>query len=132
MSEGNSTLESAVRLTNWRFRLLGVLALAGMAVLVALIFIQQRTDHARDRAIALQQHTFEVIIRANQLSGAISAAEAALGRYVVSADTALGRQYGSHWAKASEQLSRLKQLTIDDAAQQRQLVALQDAFEARG
>ncbi|WP_066796401.1 ATP-binding protein [Sphingomonas soli] len=132
MSEGLTALERAVRDTNWRFRLLGVLAVLGIAVLGALIFVQQRTDDARDRAIALQQHTFEVIMRANQLSGAIASAEAALGRYVVSADAALGRQYADQWGKAGEQLNRLRQLTSDNTAQQEQLASLREAFDQRG
>ena len=132
MSECITPLERAVRDTNWRFRLLGVLAVLGIAVLAALIFVQQRTDNARDKAIALQQHTFEVIMRANQLSGAISSAEAALGRYVVSADKALGRQYADQWSKAGEQLDRLRQLTTDNPSQQQELAELRRAFDARG
>ncbi|RYD54038.1 MAG: response regulator [Sphingomonadales bacterium] len=132
MSEGLTAFERAVRDTNWRFRLLGILALLGIGVLAALIIVQQRTDNARDRAIALQQYTFEVIIRANQLSGAIASAEAALGRYVVSADKSLGRQYTAQWSRAGEQLNRLKQLANGNPAQQRQLIDLQRAFDARG
>ncbi|HEX8300977.1 ATP-binding protein [Sphingomonas sp.] len=132
MSESNAALERAVRETNWRFRLLGLLALLGIAVLAAVILVQQRTDDARDRAIALQQHTFEVIIRANQLSGAISSAEAALGRYVVSADKNLGRQYADQWTRAGDQLAKLRQITIDNPAQQAELARLKQAFDARG
>ena len=133
MNEGAATaLESAIRLRNWRFWLLGGLSLLGIAVLAALVLLQQRTDAERDRAIALQQHTFEVIIRANRLSAAISSAEAALGRYVVSADKALGQQYSDHWARASEQLARLRQITTDNPAQQARLAELQRAFETRG
>ncbi len=132
MGEDFTALERAVRDTNWRFRLLGVLALLGVAVLAALIFLQQRTDNERDRAIALQQHTFEVIIRASRLSGAIASAEAALGRYVVSADKTLGRQYGDQWGRAGEQLVRLRQLTIGNPEQQKQFAELSQAFEARG
>jgi 4-hydroxybenzoate polyprenyltransferase len=79
MSEGQGiALERVRRVTNWRLLLLGVLALLGLGVLAAIIVLQQRTDRERDRAVARQQHTYEVVIRANQLSGAISAAEAAL------------------------------------------------------
>ncbi|WP_213981782.1 ATP-binding protein [Sphingomonas sp. dw_22] len=126
------TEDSAVRAANWRMVLLGLLSLLGIGVLVALIVIQQTTDRERDEAIALQQHTFEVVIRANQLSGAISAAEAALGRYVVSADKTLGQQYSDQWARAGDQLTKLRQLTADNPRQQAQIVDLQKAFEARG
>jgi signal transduction histidine kinase/ActR/RegA family two-component response regulator len=132
MSEGNPALERAVRETNWRFNLLGALALLGLVVLTALILLQQRTDAERDRAIARQQHTFDVIIRANQLSAEVSSAEAALGRYVVSADRTLGQQYTEHWARAAEQLTRLQQLTTDSPQQQARIVKLRQAVEARG
>ncbi|MBC9032316.1 CHASE3 domain-containing protein [Sphingomonas sp. JC676] len=127
-----ATEDSALRAANWRMLLLAALAMLGIGVLAALIVIQQTTDRERDEAIALQQHTFEVVIRANQLSGAISAAEAALGRYVVSADKALGQQYSDQWARARDQLAKLKQLTADNPSQQAQIVDLQKAFEARG
>ena len=132
MSESNTALERAIRATNWRFLMLGGLALLGIAVLVAVALLQQRTDAERDRAIARQQHTFDVIMRANQLSGAIAGAEAALGRYVVSADKNLGQQYGDQWGRAGEQLARLKQITADNPAQQARIVRLKQAFDARG
>jgi signal transduction histidine kinase/ActR/RegA family two-component response regulator len=133
MSEGQGiALEQVRRVTNWRILVLGLLALLGLGVLVAIIVLQQRTDQERDRAVALQQHTFEVVIRANQLSGEISAAEAALGRYVVSADRTLGQQYSAHWARANEQLVRLQQLTRDSPRQQAQIAQLRRAFDARG
>ncbi|TGX52134.1 response regulator [Sphingomonas gei] len=133
MNEGQGiALERVRRETNWRLLLLGLLALLGLGVLAAIIVLQQRTDQERDRAVARQQHTYEVVIRANQLSGAISAAEAALGRYVVSADRTLGQQYSSQWARAGEQLTRLQQLTRDSPRQQAQIAQLRRAFEARG
>jgi len=133
MSEGQGiALERVRRVTNWRLLLLGLLALLGLGVLAAIIVLQQRTDRERDRAVALQQHTFEVVIRANQLSNAVSAAEAALGRYVVSADKTLGQQYSSQWGKAGGELTRLQQLTRDSPRQQALLAQLQRAFEVRG
>lgn len=132
MSESNPALERAVRATNWRFMLLGALALLGIVVLAAVAVLQSRTDAERDRAIARQQHTFEVIMRVSQLSGAIAGAEAALGRYVVSADKNLGRQYSAQWDRAAEQLSRLQQITADNADQQARMVRLRQAFDARG
>jgi signal transduction histidine kinase/ActR/RegA family two-component response regulator len=132
MSEAIPSLERSVHAKNWRLLLLGALAVAGVLVLGALILIQQRTDQERDRAIALQQHSFEVILRANQLSGGIAAAEAALGRYVVSADRNLGQQYAEQWGKAGEQLQRLRQLTGGNPGLSAQVRQLQQAFAERG
>lgn len=127
-----TAFERATKATNWRIRMLAGLALLGLATLVALVVIQLRTDQERDRAIALQQHTFEVIFRANRLSVGIASAEAALGRYVVSADRALGQQYQSQWDRAREQLVRLRQATGDNPAQQARIAELRTAFDARG
>jgi signal transduction histidine kinase/ActR/RegA family two-component response regulator len=132
MSEAIPSLERSVHAKNWRLVLLAALAVAGVFVLGALILIQQRTDLERDRAIALQQHSFEVILRANQLSGGIASAEAALGRYVVSADRNLGQQYADQWGKAGEQLQRLRQLTGDNPVLFAKVRQLQRAFAERG
>jgi signal transduction histidine kinase len=132
MSESNPALERAIRATNWRFALLGALALLGIVVLAAVAVLQARSDAERDRAIARQQHTFDVIMRVSQLSGAIAGAEAALGRYVVSADKTLGRQYSEQWDRASEQLDRLRQVTADNHEQQVRMARLKKAFDARG
>lgn len=133
MSEGQGTLIDRVRhMTNWRILLLGALAVLGLGVLAALILLQQRSDRERDLAIARQQHTFEVVMRARELSGAISSAEAALGRYVVSGDRTLGQEYTEQWTRAGDQLARLRQLTGDSPRQQAQIARLRSAFDQRG
>ncbi|MBO9622330.1 MAG: response regulator [Sphingomonas sp.] len=133
MSEAPANvLDRIVSATNWRIWMLGLLTLLGVGVLAAILVLQQRTDRERDRALALQQHSFEIMLRANQLSGAISSAEAALGRYVVSADKQLGQQYAASWTRAGEQLVRLRQATAGNAGQQAQIVRLQKAFQERG
>ncbi|WP_044330888.1 ATP-binding protein [Sphingomonas hengshuiensis] len=132
MNDAVLFVERPARTAGWRIWILGALAVLGIAVLVALIVIQQRADVERDKAITLQQHTFEVIIRANQLSAAVASAEAALGRYVVSADKTLGQQYAGYWQRAGEQLARLQHLTADNPEQQKRLAALRRAFDARG
>ena len=117
---------------DWRSILLAAIALLGMLVLVLLISIQTNTDKARDDALRQQAHSYEVIIRANALTTAIARAEAALGRYVVSADKALGREYSDQWGKAADQITRLRQVIGPGAEQQAQVAALRTAFDARG
>ncbi|MEI9852046.1 MAG: ATP-binding protein [Sphingomonas sp.] len=112
--------------------LLGVLALVGAAVLVALVNLQITTDRERDEALGKQAHTYEVIIRAGQLSDSIARAEAALGRYVVSTDRKLGREFSQQWGIAADRLGRLATITRDDASQQGRIEALRRAFDARG
>lgn len=117
---------------DWRAILLGVLALAGAGILVALVSLQTNTDGERDRALALQAHTYEVIIRAELLSSTIAEAEASLGRYVVSADRGIGQEYSEAWRDASEHLNRLDLLTRDNPAQQRRIATLRGEFDRRG
>jgi len=124
--------EAADRKTDWRMVLLGGLALAGIAVLVLLLSLQSSADGERDAALDKQAQTYEVIIRAGQLSGAIAGAEAALGRYVISADRGIGREYAEQWRNAAEHLDRLATLTRDSAAQQARIAQLRKAFAARG
>ncbi|MES2444374.1 MAG: ATP-binding protein [Pseudomonadota bacterium] len=132
MSEASAAEEGQGRGTDWRTILLGALALAGIAVLVLLLSLQGTADRERDAALDKQAETYEVIILAGQLSGAVTGAEAALGRYVVSADKAIGRAYSEQWSRAAEHLNRLEALTRNDPSQQRQIVRLRRAFDARG
>lgn len=133
MTEGAGLREDApVRSMDWRLVLLGVLALVGTTILVALVNLQVSTDTDRDQALDRQAHTYEVIIRAGQLSTAAAQAESSLGRYVVSGDQRLGRQYSQRWADAADHLKRLDTLTRGDAQVQRQIAALRTAFDARG
>jgi len=124
--------EGPVRERDWRMILLGVLALAGLGVLVLLLNLQAATDAERDAALARQAKTYEVIIRAGQLSGSIAQAEASLGRYVVSANKDLGRQFSDQWGESAGHLDRLEALTRDDPRQQATIKRLRAAFAARG
>ena len=112
--------------------LLGALALAGIAVLVLLLSLQDNADRERDTALERQAQTYEVILRADQLSGAIDGAEAALGRYVASTDRNIGREYADQWSAAAGQLDRLDTLTRDDAVVRKEIAGLRAAFGARG
>jgi signal transduction histidine kinase/CheY-like chemotaxis protein len=131
MSEGGVPDEAPVRQTDWRMVLLGVLALVGTGVLVILLNLQATTDRERDAALDRQARTYEVIIRAGQLSASIADAEASLGRYVVSGDAAVGRQFADKWAQASEHLNRLAIQTAGDPLQQGRIKKLRDAFATR-
>jgi len=130
--EAGSPDEGPARERDWRMIVLAVLALTGIGVLVLLLNLQSATDRERDAALARQAKTYEVIIRAGQLSGSIAQAEASLGRYVVSANKDLGRQFSDQWGAAAGHLDRLEALTRDDKRQQATLKRLRTAFAARG
>jgi signal transduction histidine kinase len=124
--------EPPVRPLDWRAILLGVLALIGTGILVALVNLQVSTDRERDEALSRQAQTYEVIIHAGMLSTAIAESESALGRYVVSADKNIGQQYADRWNSAAGRLNHLADITRDDSRAQAQIAALRRAFDARG
>ncbi len=120
------------RPVNWRLILLGALALLGTGVMIALVAIQVHVDRERDRALGLQAHTYEAIIRATALSGMMAHAEAALGRYVVSGDKQIGQMFSDQWNRASDQLNRLAEAVDHSPTQRKQVTELRAAFDERG
>ena len=119
---------------SWRAITMAVMALAGAAVLVALIITLSGANRERDRALALQSRSYDVMILARTLSGTMARAEASLGRYVIAGakDEQLGRLYAEQWQAAGSHLDRLDRITRRDAEQQRRIKRLRDAFAARG
>ena len=88
-----------------------VLAFVFAAALAILIY---RADHAsdmRDRAIALQRHSYQVMLQAKTVEAKVGNAETLLARYVVSHDEAVGRQYQDEWSTAMRELVALERST---------------------
>jgi signal transduction histidine kinase/ActR/RegA family two-component response regulator len=118
--------------TVWRGIALAVMALLGTGIVVALIVILSDTTAQRDRALKAQSHSYDVMILARTLSGTIAHAEAALGRYVMSRDQLVGREYYDEWSSAGNQIDRLDALTSDNPMQQHLIDQLRATYEARG
>ncbi|WP_066816498.1 ATP-binding protein [Sphingomonas mali] len=118
--------------TVWRGIALAVMALLGTGIVVALIVILSDTTAQRDRALKAQSHSYDVMILARTLSGTIAHAEAALGRYVMSRDQLVGREYYDEWSSARNQIDRLDALTNDNPAQQHLIDQLRATYEERG
>ena len=116
----------------WRAAGLVLMALSGAALLVALIVTLAGANGERDRALAAQGHSYDVMILARTLSGTTARAEASLGRYVIAGDKdeRLGRLYVDQWGAARGELDQLDRITGDD--QQPHVDALRRAFVARG
>ncbi len=116
----------------WRSITLVVMALAGVAVLIALSLTLGGANRERDRALALQKHSYDVMILARTLSGDIARAEASLGRYVIAGDKdqRLGQLYVDQWVAAGSELDQLDRITGDD--QQFRIDTLRGAYETRG
>jgi len=132
MSErGTSGIAEAIH-AHWRTILMVVVALLGAGVLAALINTLGDSTRQRDRAQQLQSRSYEVMILTRTLSGTMAKAEATLGRFVISGDQSIGRQYSAEWARAGQQIDRLDTITTDSRIQQGRVDALRKAYQARG
>jgi signal transduction histidine kinase/CheY-like chemotaxis protein len=116
----------------WRGVALAVMAVLGAGILVALVILQSNANSQRDNALRLQSHSYDVMILTRTLSGTIARAEAALGRYVISGDAKIGRDYADQWSQAQVQIDRLDTVTADNPDQQKSIDRLRDAFQRRG
>ncbi|MES2338083.1 MAG: ATP-binding protein [Pseudomonadota bacterium] len=128
---GTSDIAGFVR-AHWRTIMMVIVAALGAGVLTALIVTVGQSNRERDRALVLQSHSFDVMIRARVLAETMARAEATLGRYVISADKKIGQQYSDEWLRAGQQIERLDQVVRDDSEQSRRLDALRDAYGNRG
>jgi len=128
---GGPHFANAVR-AQWRAIMMVIVAVLGAGVLAALIVTVGQANRERDRALGLQSHSFEVMLRARSLAGTMARAEATLGRYVISADMRIGREYSDEWVRAGQQIDRLAALTRDDPEQNARVATLRAAYDARG
>ncbi len=124
--------EAGAPIVHWRTILLVVAAVLGIGVLAGLVVTVAGADRERDRALARQSHSYEVMILTGSLASTIRQAEASLGRYVISGDKKLGALYFEQWQRAGQQLDRLDQVTRDDPDQQARIERLRSAYEERG
>ncbi len=116
----------------WRGITLAVMAVLGVGILIALVILQSSANEQRDQALKLESHSYDVMILTRTLSGSIARAEAALGRYVISGDEGIGREFTDQWDQARAQIDRLDAATNDNPDQQAAIDRLRAAFERRG
>ncbi|MES2097807.1 MAG: ATP-binding protein [Pseudomonadota bacterium] len=116
----------------WRGIALAAMAVLGVGIVVALVLLQSNANQQRDRALSLQSHSYDVMILSRTLSGTIARAEAALGRYVISGDPQVGRDYSEQWDKARVLIDRLDSVTADNREQHAVIDKLRVAYQRRG
>jgi signal transduction histidine kinase len=116
----------------WRTITLVVVGIAAVVVVGALVVTLGETNRQRDRALAAQRHSYDVMILVRTLQGTIARSEASLGRYVISGDQALGQLYFEDWRRAGENITRLDKLTRDNKGQHDRLDVLRRAYQERG
>jgi signal transduction histidine kinase len=126
--DGESEIEGRPR---WRLMLGIVLALAGAATIVALVLMLGAATKDRDTALDSRQQSYEAMILARSLDASVGQAEAFLGRFVISGDKDLGRQYLDDWRRAGTQLDALDKM-IEDPKTQGLIGQLRTAYDVRG
>ena len=123
----------AVPSGRWRLRLLvGLLAVAAVLLLAALMVLVQRSSTERDRAIARTEHSFAVVLLIEQTRGSLARAEATLGRFVVDADPRTGQLYYDNWRDAGDDLDRLTRLVSDNPRQSELVARMRALYVQRG
>ncbi len=115
----------------WRLWLGILLALLAAATIVALVLMLGAATKDRDDALGSRQQSYEAMILARSLDASIGQAEAFLGRFVISGDKDLGRQYLDDWRRAGTQMDALDQMAT--ARETKRLIRqLRNAYAARG
>ena len=116
----------------WRTVAFIAMAVLGAATLVGLMLTLGGANRERDRALALQSRSYDVMILARSLSGTIARSEASLGRYVISGDRQIGQLYSESWGLAGDQIDRLDRIIRARSDQRRNIEALRSAYQVRG
>jgi signal transduction histidine kinase/ActR/RegA family two-component response regulator len=121
------------RSSDWRR---GGLASAGAVlltiILVALVLMVTESNRARDRALAAERHSYDVMLLTRTIDGAIAQAEGALGRYVLDGDRKTGSIYYDQWLVARQQIDELERLVREDRGQLERVKQLRGLHEVRG
>ena len=115
----------------WRLMLGIVLALAAAATIVALVLMLGTATKDRDTALDSRRESYEAMILARSLDASVGQAEAFLGRFVISGDKDLGRQYLDDWRRAGTQIDALDKM-IEDPKTQALIGQLRTAYDVRG
>ncbi|MEP6784704.1 MAG: ATP-binding protein [Sphingomonadales bacterium] len=110
---------------------LALAAVGATATIVALVLMLAETTRARDQALRLQGGSSDRVILAATFESAMTRSEAALGRFVISGDNALGTVYSDNWRRSGLILDRLDQVSREEA-QAKRVDALQAAWPVRG
>lgn len=115
----------------WRVAVLSTLALVAAILFAGLVVLQVRTERVREQAVERQSHSYELLVRIATLAATLAKAEAALGRYAISADAHLGQDYARAWNNGEVQIGQLRSLLAHNPEQEREIAALTQDFRAR-
>jgi signal transduction histidine kinase/CheY-like chemotaxis protein len=110
--------------------LLGALVAASLVIL--LIVQVGRSNAARDEALEMERHSYDVMLVTRSVDSAMARAEAALGRFATSADRGMGTSYYNDWLDAGTQIGQLETLVGRDPEEATLVHRLRDLYTARG
>ena len=117
---------------SWRRGWASVGAVVATILLVALVVMVTISNSARDRALAWERHTRDVIMLTQAVDASIARSEATLGRYVVDERRETANLYYSDWRLAGWQIERLRQMVAGDPLQLANVAQLRDLYAKRG
>lgn len=106
--------------------LVATILLVGLAVMVTL------SNGDRDRALAWERHTYDVMLLARTVDATIARSEAALGRFVLDEEQSTGTVYYNEWRLAGRQIGQLRQLVQKDPPQRAEVERLMQLYRQRG
>jgi len=116
----------------WRRFIPFVVAAICSIALGLFIYQSNRAADLRERAVALQRHSYQVILQTRTVEASVGNAEALLARFVIGHDEAVGRQFQDMWDKASRELTALERATRTIPEQRATVARLRAAMSERG
>ena len=110
-----------------------LLGAAIAAALVILLIIQVgRSNSARDDALEMERHSYDVMLVTRSVDSSMARAEAALGRFATSADRGMGTSYYNDWLDAGTQIGQLETLVGRDRQEVALVRRLRELYTERG
>jgi signal transduction histidine kinase len=121
------------QLYDWRRGGAAAIALVATLVLLGMVVLVAMTNSARDEALRVERHAYDVTLLTRTMDGSIARAEAAVGRYALdeNADTS-GSRYYAQWRLAGQQLNQLERSVTQDPDQLVRVEELRQLFNQRG
>ncbi|HEX5259124.1 MAG TPA: ATP-binding protein, partial [Sphingomicrobium sp.] len=118
---------------DWRRGGAAAAGLAAALVLVVMVFLVKFANDARENALDAERHSYDVSLVVRNASANISAAEAALARFVLDEKVdPNGNIYVSDWQLAGYQLEQLKDLERQNPDQLRRVYQAEQLYNERG
>jgi signal transduction histidine kinase/ActR/RegA family two-component response regulator len=132
MTGQDSEDRAGARRVTMRRALLVTAILLAAAITIGLIVRIDQSGRHRDHVLQEERHSYDVLLLTSSVSGSMASAEAALGRYAIGADRAMGTRYYDDWVLAGAQIDRLALLVGDNAIEAPLVARLRTLYTARG